>query len=78
MKNGIVYLSVALMLIAGISCSQSGSVKKVKLETSSDSAGYAIGLLVGTNNKQQIENVPGGSNINLDAVMAAFHAGTFE
>lgn len=78
MKNGIVYLSVALMLISGISCSQSGSVKKVKLETSSDSAGYAIGLLVGTNNKQQIENVPGGSKINLEAVMAAFHAGTFE
>lgn len=77
MKNGIVYLSVALMLIAGISCSQSGSVKKVKLETSSDSAGYAIGLLVGTNNKQQIENVPGGSKINLEAVMAAFYAGTF-
>jgi FKBP-type peptidyl-prolyl cis-trans isomerase len=78
MKNGIVYLSVALIMIAGISCNQSGSVKKVKLETSADSAGYAIGFLVGTNNRQQVDNVPGGSKINLDAMLAAFHAGTFD
>lgn len=57
-----------------MSCQQSGSVKNVKLETEADSAGYAIGILVGTNNKQQVENAPGGADINLDAMVAAFSA----
>jgi len=55
-----------------MSCQQSGSVQNVKLETEADSAGYAIGILVGTNNKQQVENAPGGADINLDAMVAAF------
>lgn len=59
-----------------MSCQQSGSVKNVKLETEADSAGYAIGILVGTNNKQQVENAPGGADINLDAMVAAFNAAT--
>lgn len=57
-----------------MSCQQSGSVQNVKLETEADSAGYAIGILVGTNNKQQVENAPGGTDINLDAMVAAFSA----
>lgn len=68
----MIYLPVVLLMIVGMSCQQSGSVKNVKLETEADSAGYAIGILVGTNNKQQVENAPGGADINLDAMVAAF------
>ncbi|WP_372949854.1 FKBP-type peptidyl-prolyl cis-trans isomerase [Mariniphaga sp.] len=49
-------------------------MQNVNLETEADSAGYAIGILVGTNNKQQVENAPGGADINLDAMVAAFSA----
>lgn len=74
MRKSLIYLPVILLMIAGMSCQQSGSVKNVKLETEADSAGYAIGILVGTNNKEQVENAPGGADINLDAMAAAFSA----
>jgi FKBP-type peptidyl-prolyl cis-trans isomerase len=70
MRKNLIYLPVIFLMIIGMSCQQSGSVKNVKLE----SAGYAIGILVGTNNKQQVENAPGGADINLDAMVAAFSA----
>ncbi len=72
MKINLVNLPVVLLLIIGMSCQQSGTVKNVKLETSADSAGYAIGYLVGANNKQQLQNAPGGSDINIEAMVAAF------
>lgn len=72
MRKSLIYLPVVFLMIVGMSCQQSGSVKNVKLETEADSAGYAIGILVGTNNKQQVENAPGGADINLDAMVAAF------
>jgi FKBP-type peptidyl-prolyl cis-trans isomerase len=74
MKNSILLVPVVFLLIIGMSCGQSGSVRNVDLKTKADSAGYAIGILVGTNNKQQIENAPGGDQINLEAMAAAFHA----
>ncbi|RIH63207.1 FKBP-type peptidyl-prolyl cis-trans isomerase [Mariniphaga sediminis] len=78
MRNSVIYLPAILLLIVGMSCQQSGSVKKVKLETAADSAGYAIGILVGNNNKQQIENAPGGGDINVEAMVAAFSIAALE
>lgn len=72
MRKSLIYLPVVLLMIVGMSCQQSGSIQNVKLETEADSAGYAIGILVGTNNKQQVEKAPGGADINLDAMVAAF------
>jgi len=74
MKNSFLLVPVVFLLIIGMSCGQSGSVKSVDLKSKADSAGYAIGILVGTNNKQQIENAPGGDQINLEAMAAAFRA----
>ncbi|MFA5533000.1 MAG: FKBP-type peptidyl-prolyl cis-trans isomerase [Mariniphaga sp.] len=78
MKKRLFYLPVIFVLIVGMSCSQSGSVKDVKLDTPADSAGYAIGILIGTNNKEQIKNAPGGSTINLETMVAAFRAASME
>ena len=79
MKNRINYLVVVLLMIVGFSCQQTGTVQNVELVTSADSAGYAIGILVGTNNKQQIQSAPGGDSINLEAMVAAFgHAALSE
>lgn len=76
MKNKVIYLIAFAMLIAAASCQQNGAVKNVKLETAADSASYAIGILVGSNNKQQVEQVPGGSDLNLETMSAAFRQTT--
>lgn len=78
MKKSQFFLPVVFVMIVGVGCSQSGSVKNVKLETPADSAGYAIGILIGTNNKEQIKSAPGGSSINLEAMIAAFRAASLE
>lgn len=65
-------------MIAGMSCQQMKSGSSVKLETPADSAGYAIGILVGNNNKEQIKNAPGGEDINLEAMAEGFRLSTLE
>jgi FKBP-type peptidyl-prolyl cis-trans isomerase len=77
MKNSFLLMPVILVLIVGMSCRQNGS-SRVELNTIADSAGYAIGILVGTNNKQQIENAPGGGNINLEAMAEAFRVAALD
>jgi len=74
MKNRIVNLTAIVLVIVGMSCQQNGSVQDVSLETNADSVGYAIGVLVGTNNKEQIESAPGGQELNIDAMAAGFRS----
>lgn len=74
MKNSFIVLTAIVLSIVGMSCQPSGSGKDVELNTLADSAGYAIGVLVGENNKQQVESSPGGSNLNLEAMAEAFRA----
>lgn len=74
MKNRIIYfLAVALTIATASSCQQ-GGMKNVKLQSDMDSASYAIGVLVGANNLKQLEMAPGGSEINVDIMAAAFQA----
>lgn len=76
MKNSLILLTAAVLSILGMSCQPKGSGGNVELNTLSDSAGYAIGILVGQNNKQQIQTAPGGEEINLEAMVAAFRHAT--
>ncbi len=71
MKNSILYLLVAGLLVAATSCQQ-GVTSNAKLETQIDSVSYAIGILVGENNKQQLENAPGNDDMNIEAMVSAF------
>ena len=68
----MIYVLAIILMIAVSSCQQNGAVKNVKLKTEVDSASYAIGILVGANNKQQLSSFPGGSEMNLEAMSAAF------
>jgi len=77
MKNSIIYFSALVLIIAGTSCQQSGT-KNVKLETSVDSVSYAIGILVGANNLQQLKSAPGGEDMNIEAMSAAFTVASAE
>lgn len=72
MRKSVIYFIGLFLAIAAMSCQQNGGVSDVKLETPADSAGYAIGILVGNNNKEQVNNAPGGADINLDAMVAGF------
>lgn len=78
MKNKIIYFLAVTLVIAATACQQGGSVKEVKLESSLDSASYAIGILVGTNNKQQMANAPGGADMNLEIMASAFRLASLE
>ncbi|MDX8338695.1 FKBP-type peptidyl-prolyl cis-trans isomerase [Draconibacterium sp. IB214405] len=71
MKNSIIYLFVVALIVGATSCQQGGPAN-VKLETSADSVSYAIGVLVGSNNNQQLESLPGSDEINLEALAQAF------
>ena len=74
MKKSFIGLAAIVLSVFAMSCQPSGSGRDVKLNTLADSAGYAIGILVGENNKQQIESAPGGSEINLEAMASAFRS----
>ena len=73
MKNSIIYLLVLGLIVAATSCQQGGT-SNVKMETSVDSVSYAIGVLVGANNKKQLESAPGGDEMSLEIMSAAFRA----
>ena len=45
---------------------------KVSLKTDIDSTSYALGVLIAQQNKQSLETVPGGDQINIDMLAAAF------
>ena len=73
MKNSIIYLLVLGLIVAATSCQQGGT-GNVKMETSVDSVSYAIGVLVGANNKKQLENAPGSDEMSMEIMAAAFRA----
>ena len=74
MRNKVIFMLAIVMGFAATSCQQNGAVKNVKLETPIDSASYAIGVLVGSNNKQQLANAPGGKDMNIEIMAQAFRA----
>ncbi|WP_346861524.1 FKBP-type peptidyl-prolyl cis-trans isomerase [uncultured Draconibacterium sp.] len=73
MKNSIIYLLVLGLFVAATSCQQGGP-SNVKMETSVDSVSYAIGVLVGANNKKQLETAPGGDEMSMEIMAAAFRS----
>lgn len=74
MKKSILYLLTAGLLIAVASSCQQGGPAKVKLENQIDSVSYAIGVYMGSMNNKQLESVPDGDKMNLQAIAAAFHS----
>ncbi len=73
MKNSILYLLVLGLIVSATSCQPGGS-GNVKLESNVDSVSYAIGVLVGANNKQQLENAPGSDDMSMEIMASAFRA----
>lgn len=70
MKNKLIYSMLVVLALSA--CGKNGVQKNVKLGTAADSASYAIGVFIGAQNKQQVEQVPGGKELNLEIMSAGF------
>lgn len=71
MKKSLFILAIVVAFISA-SCQQGGAGKKVKMESEIDSTSYALGVLIGQQNKQGLATFPGGSELNLDIMAEAF------
>ncbi len=71
LKSTIIFISVVALFFT-MSCQQGGINTNVKLVSQADSASYAIGLQMGTNIQKNLETAPGGDQINLEILTAAF------
>ena len=69
--KSIVLMGSAVLVMAGCS-NNSLTTKAVKLTTNSDSASYALGILIGENNKKNLESSPAGDKFNEDLLINGF------
>lgn len=63
-------VGAASVAVLFASCQPSG--RSVTLNTTADSTAYAIGVLIGDQQKQNLENTPGSEELNKDILLAAF------
>ncbi|MBK5203422.1 MAG: FKBP-type peptidyl-prolyl cis-trans isomerase [Prolixibacteraceae bacterium] len=69
--KSIILMGSAVLVMAGCS-DNSLTTKSVKLTSSTDSASYALGILIGENNKQNLESSPAGKKFNDDLLINGF------
>jgi FKBP-type peptidyl-prolyl cis-trans isomerases 1 len=73
MKLRTLFYSAALVLTVGAAgCQNSGTKGDVKLTSKTDSVSYALGVLIGENNRQQMKNAPGVDQLDKQILLAAF------
>ncbi len=72
MKIRFFLLILAVAAFVATSCQNKGLGKKADLKTEADSTSYALGVLIGQQNKQSLDQVPGGKEINVDLLADAF------
>jgi len=68
-KSVFLVLAVSVVLAA---CQTNNSSKTVTLANENDSASYALGVLIGQNNKQNLDASPGTKDLNMDILINAF------
>ena len=62
---------IALFSLAVLASCQPGSTRSEKMTTAADSASYAIGVLIGEQNKRQLE-ASGSEDMNTDLLITSF------
>lgn len=68
LKSVVIIVAASVVLAA---C-QKNSSKTVTLTNENDSASYALGVLIGQNNKQNLDASPGTKDLNVDILINAF------
>ena len=73
MKLRTLFYATALVLTVGVAgCQNSGKKSEIKLVSKTDSVSYALGVLIGENNKQQMQSAPGVDQLNKEIILSAF------
>ncbi len=73
MKLRTLFYATALVLTVGVAgCQNSGTKGEIKLASKNDSVSYALGVLIGENNKQQMKSAPGVDQLDKKILIAAF------
>ena len=70
--KSIVNFAIAAIMVLGFGCQQQSTVNVDKLENLGDSTSYALGVLIGAQNKEQLNNAPGNEELNLDILAESF------
>lgn len=70
--RSLIYASALVLTVGAAGCQNSGSKGDTKLTNKNDSVSYALGVLIGESNKQQMKDAPGGDQLNKDILVAAF------
>jgi FKBP-type peptidyl-prolyl cis-trans isomerase len=70
--RSIIYASALVLTVGVAGCQNSSTKGETKLISKNDSVSYALGVLIGENNKQQMKDAPGVDQLNKDILIAAF------
>ena len=70
--RSIIYALALVLSIGAAGCQNSGTKGDTKLTNKNDSVSYALGVLIGENNKQQMKGAPGVDQLNKEILVAAF------
>ncbi|WP_163714160.1 FKBP-type peptidyl-prolyl cis-trans isomerase [Mangrovibacterium lignilyticum] len=63
---------VAVAAVTVFAACQPSGRSTAKLTNATDSTSYALGVLIGDNQKQNIDQTPGAKDLNMDILVAAF------
>ena len=70
--KSLIYALALVLTVGAAGCQNSTSKGDTKLATKNDSVSYALGVLIGETNKQQMKSAPGVENLDKEILIAAF------
>jgi FKBP-type peptidyl-prolyl cis-trans isomerase len=70
--RSLFYASALVLTVGAAGCQTSNSKGDTKLTSKNDSVSYALGVLIGENNKQQMKGAPGVDQLDKAILIAAF------
>lgn len=70
--RSLIYASALVFTVGLAGCQNAAKNGEVKLTTKNDSVSYALGVLIGESNKQQMKQAPGVDQLNKEVLIAAF------
>jgi FKBP-type peptidyl-prolyl cis-trans isomerase FklB len=70
--RSFIYASALVLTVGVAGCQNSGKKGDITLTSKNDSVSYALGILMGEGNKQQMKTAPGVDQLNKEIILAAF------
>lgn len=70
--RSFIYVMALVLTVGAAGCQNIGTKGDTKLTNKNDSVSYALGVLIGENNKQQMKGAPGVDQLDKEILIAAF------